>query len=191
MLISPYDAELFGHWWAEGVHWLEHVIRFACEPDSEIQLATCSDYLNQQTSHQIAQPAESTWGDQGYSSYWINEKNDWIYPFLHQMAEDMEQLVIDFTKVSVLPLQARILNQALRTLLLAQASDWAFILKSGTTTDYATKKIKDCFSRFNYLHQSIRRNKIDERYLLALETMDNAFPELDYRSYHCLLITTN
>jgi 1,4-alpha-glucan branching enzyme len=183
MIISPYDAELFGHWWAEGVYWLEHVMRLASDSESEIQLIHCSDYLCQKIEHQVATPSASTWGDQGYSSYWINEKNSWIYPYLHQMAEEMEQLAIDFSSVSVLPLQERALNQALRTLLQAQASDWAFILKSGTTTEYATKRINDCFSRFNYLHQSIRRNKIDEHYLLALETMDNAFPELDYRDY--------
>ena len=188
MVVAPYDAELFGHWWAEGVHWLECVMRLASNPDCDIQLGTCSDYLRQQTAHQVSTPSTSTWGDEGYSSYWINEKNDWIYPFLHQMAEEMEQLAVDFTKVSVLPLQERALNQALRTLLLAQASDWPFILSSGTTTEYATKKLKDCFARFNYLHQSIRSNKIDERYLLALETMDNAFPELDYRNYNSLIV---
>ncbi|MCK5189018.1 MAG: DUF1957 domain-containing protein, partial [Methylococcales bacterium] len=70
-----------------------------------------------------------------------------------------------------------------RTLLLTQSSDWPFIMKSGTTTEYASKRITDHLARFNYLHECIRKNRIDEHYLLALETMDNIFPDIDYRDY--------
>lgn len=183
IIVSPYDAELFGHWWAEGPHWLECVLRLASESKSTIKLINCREYLTQQEEHQVSTPSASTWGEQGHSSYWINEKNDWVYPFLHKMAEEMEKLAIDFADLSVKPLQKRALNQAYRTVLLAQASDWPFILKTGTTTDYASKKLKDYLARFNYLHGCIRSNKIDEHYLLALETMDNVFPDLDYRDY--------
>ncbi len=184
IIVSPYDAELFGHWWAEGPHWLEHVLRLASESQCEVKLTSCREYLTQQKDHQISMPSTSTWGEEGYSSYWVNEKNDWVYPFLHKIAEQMEQLAIDFSGINVLPIQKRALNQAFRSVLLAQASDWPFILKSGTTTEYANKKIKDYLARFNYLHESIRSNKIDERYLLALETMDNVFPEIDFRDYN-------
>lgn len=183
IIISPYDAELFGHWWAEGMYWLETVLSLASKPESKIKLISCKEYLKQQKNHQVSKPSSSTWGEHGYSSYWINKENDWVYPFLHKMAEEMEQLAIDFTNVHVLSLQKRALNQAFRSLLLAQASDWPFILKSGTTVEYASKKIKDYLARFNYLHESIRSNRIDEHYLLALETMDNIFPEIDYRDY--------
>jgi 1,4-alpha-glucan branching enzyme len=131
----------------------------------------------------VSAPSFSTWGDEGYSKYWINEENDWIYPLLHQAADELEQLVQDFSTVAVLPLQKRILNQAVRSVLLAQASDWPFIIKSGTHTEYAKKKITDHLARFNYLHESIRKNNIDEHYLLALESMDNIFPDIDYRDY--------
>jgi len=129
-------------------------------------------------------PSASTWGDQGYSSYWINEENDWIYPYLHQAEEELEKLVTDLHGLAVSPLQERALNQAARSILLAQASDWPFILKSGTTRDYARKRITDHLARFNYLHNSIRKNNINERYLLALETMDNIFPEIDFRDFN-------
>jgi len=44
-------------------------------------------------------------------------------------------------------LQTRALNQAARSILLAQASDWPFIMKSGTTIDYANKRITDHLAR--------------------------------------------
>jgi len=186
IIVAPYDAELFGHWWYEGTYWLECVLRLASKDTHGVQLASCSDYLKQQAPTQIATPAASTWGDQGYSSYWINETNDWIYPLLHQAEQEMEQLARDLRRVAVTPLQKRALNQAARSILLAQASDWPFILKSGTTIDYANKRITDHLARFNYLHDSIRKNRINERYLTALEIMDNIFPDIDFRDYHPL-----
>jgi 1,4-alpha-glucan branching enzyme len=184
IIVAPYDAELFGHWWFEGPFWLEQVLRLASENTSNARTISCSDYLKQQTCHQIATPSASTWGHEGYYSYWINETNDWIYPFLHKAEKDMEKLAADLHGLAVSPLQARALNQAARSVLLAQASDWPFIMKSGTTIEYANKRITDHLARFNYLHDCIRKNNINERYLTALEFMDNIFPDIDYRDYN-------
>ena len=183
IIVAPYDAELFGHWWFEGPYWLECVLRLASENTNAIQTISCGDYLHQQSSHQVAIPSASTWGDQGYSGYWINEANDWVYPFLHKASAEMEKLVSDFRGLAVDSLQERALNQAVRSILLAQASDWPFIIQSGTTIEYAKKRITDHLARFNYLHESIRRNRIDERYLAALEIMDNIFPNINFRDY--------
>ena len=183
MIVAPYDAELFGHWWFEGPQWLEEVLRLASDVNVTIASSTCSDYLNQTSPAQIAIPAASTWGDQGYYSYWLNDTNSWIYPYLHQAEAEMEQLALDLSDLSVTPLQKRAANQAARSLLLAQASDWPFIMKAGTTTDYANKRMTDHLARFNYLHDCIRKNRINERYLTALETMDNIFPDIDFKDY--------
>ncbi|MGR9087433.1 MAG: glycoside hydrolase family 57 protein [Gammaproteobacteria bacterium] len=183
IIVAPYDAELFGHWWFEGPHWLEQVLRLSAEKTNGVETVSCSDYLNDQPSLQIATPSASTWGDQGYSSYWINEANDWIYPFLHKAASQMESFAAELRGVAVSPLQERALNQAVRSILLAQASDWPFIMKSGTTIEYASKRITDHLARFNFLYDSVRKGKIDERYLTALEIMDNIFPDIDFRNY--------
>ena len=95
----------------------------------------------------------------------------------------MEKLVSDLQGIKVDSLQERALNQALRSVLLAQASDWPFIMKSGTTAEYARKRLTDHLARFNYLHDCIRKNRINERYLTALEIMDAIFPEIDFRNY--------
>ena len=95
----------------------------------------------------------------------------------------MEKLSEDLSELVVNDLQRRALNQALRSVLLAQASDWPFIMKSGTDVEYARKRITDHLARFNYLHDCIRKNRVDERYLTALEIMDDIFPTIDYRVY--------
>lgn len=187
LIVAPYDTELFGHWWFEGPYWLEQVLRIAGE--NEIATVSCGDDLTRFPSPQTATPSASTWGAQGYSGYWINETNDWIYPFLHQASRQLEDFVAELKGVSVNPLQERAFNQAVRSLLLAQSSDWPFIMKSGTTVDYANKRITDHLARFNFLYDSLRKGKIDERYLSALEIMDNIFPDIDFRNY-CALKTS-
>lgn len=183
LIVAPYDAELFGHWWFEGPVWLEHVLRNAAKPDSSISTVTPSDYLTQHSDLQTSIPSASTWGEHGYFSYWINDSNDWIYPHLYQASTKMEKFVLELQGLSLTPLQERALNQAVRSILLAQASDWPFIMKSGTTKDYATKRVTDHLARFNYLYESVRSGRINERYLTALEIMDNIFPALDFRDY--------
>lgn len=183
IIVAPYDAELFGHWWHEGPMWLEQVLRLAAAENSGLETVSCGDYLALYPEQQQATPSASTWGDQGYSDYWLNESNQWIYPLIHKAGQEMEKLSSDLMGFKVNALQTRTLNQALRSLLLAQASDWPFILKSGTTDEYAKKRLTDHLARFNYLHDSIRKNRIDERYLTALEIMDDIFPDIDFRDY--------
>lgn len=183
IIIAPYDAELFGHWWYEGPHWLEAVLRLCSRDSQGVSAMTCSEYLELGLPIQHAEPAASSWGESGYSSYWLNESNDWIYPLIHKADEELKKLVGDLKGLTVNDMQRRALNQAVRSLLLAQASDWPFILKSGTTVEYAKKRITDHLARFNYLHDAIRKNRINDRYLTALEIMDDIFPDVDFRKY--------
>lgn len=182
-IVAPFDAELFGHWWFEGPHWLEQVIRLASQMPDRLELITCSDYLTRHPDLQCATPSASSWGDRGYSRHWINETNQWIYPHLHRAASRMEQLACQYGDRAIDPLLRRALNQAARSLLLAQSSDWPFILKTGTTTEYAKKRITDHLARFNYLTDCIVQLKIDEYTLTALETLDKIFPDIDFRDY--------
>ncbi|BCG65881.1 MAG: 1,4-alpha-glucan branching enzyme [Methyloprofundus sp.] len=184
IIVAPFDAELFGHWWFEGPQWLEWVLRLADADSSKLKTSNCSDYLQQVSAHQVATPSASTWGDQGYSKHWINETNDWVYPLLHKAADDLEKLVLALQSIKMSSLQERALNQALRSLLLAQASDWPFILKTGTTVEYAKKRITDHLARFNYLLESVKTNAINERYLSALEILDEVFPDVNFRDFH-------
>jgi len=80
-------------------------------------------------------------------------------------------------------LQRRALNQAARELLLAQSSDWAFIMKTGTMVDYAVRRTKEHVLRFLRLHDQVRGGNIDEAWLSQVESRDNLFPEIDYRVY--------
>ena len=77
----------------------------------------------------------------------------------------------------------RALDQSLRELFLAQASDWAFILAQGTACGYATMRFERHLSRFHRLYEQIYDASIDDKWLECIEKQDNIFPFLDYHVY--------
>jgi len=180
LLLSPYDAELFGHWWYEGPEFLDYFVRKAYYDQNVFTLVTPGEYLSRHSTHQIATPSASSWGEEGYWRVWLNETNEWIYPHLQVAQERMTQLARRFPQPTAL--QERALKQAARELLLAQASDWPFILRTGTSPDYARKRVKDHLLRFLALHEQLTGvTSIDERWLGELESRDNLFPEVNWR----------
>src|SRR4030042_1272760 len=100
----------------------------------------------------------SSWGWKGYSEMWLQGSNDWIYRHLHNASERMTELARSFPDTN--GIVRRALNQALRELLLAQSSDWAFIMGTGTHTSYAVKRTKEHILRFTSLYEQIKANSI-------------------------------
>ncbi len=181
LIISPYDAELFGHWWYEGPNFLNYLCRKIANDQDTIKLITPSEYLAEYPVNQMTVPGSSSWGLKGYHEVWLEGSNDWIYQHLHKAGERMTELSSMFPNASGDLLRA--LNQAARELLLAQSSDWAFIMKTGTMVDYAIKKTKLHLHRFTELYEDIKWNKINPEWLGELEYRDNIFPDIDYRYY--------
>jgi 1,4-alpha-glucan branching enzyme len=179
LVLSPYDAELFGHWWYEGPEFLDYFVRKAYYDQKVFTLVTPGEYLQSHPTQQIARPAASSWGEEGYWRVWLNETNEWIYPHLQVAQERMTQLARRFPNAN--PLQQRALKQAARELLLAQSSDWPFILRTGTSPDYARKRVKDHLLRFIALHEQLTSTSVDEKWLGEVESRDNLFPEINYR----------
>lgn len=181
IIVSPYDAELFGHWWFEGPQWLDFLFRKLAFDQKTIRAISPIDYLAIYPRNQVATPSMSSWGYKGYNEVWLEGSNDWIYRHLHQAAERMTELANRFPDSD--GTLRRALNQCGRELLLAQSSDWAFIMKTGTMVEYAVKRTRDHIVRFLNLYDQIVSNAVDDGYLSDLEYKDNIFPELDYRIY--------
>ena len=181
IIISPYDAELYGHWWYEGPMWLDFLIRKIYFDQKTIRMITPSGYLAENPRNQVVTPSGSSWGWKGYSEMWLQGPNDWVYRHLHKASERMTELVKSSLEGSVNGILQRALNQALRELLLAQSSDWAFIMGTGTHTEYAVRRTKEHLLRFNSLYEQIKSNAIDEPWLSDIEYKDNIFPDIDYR----------
>jgi 1,4-alpha-glucan branching enzyme len=181
IVVSPYDAELYGHWWHEGPTFIDFLIRKVAYDQRVFRLATPGDYLRENPEQQVATPPLSSWGAGGYAGVWLDGSNDWIYRHLHKAAERMIALARDHAQAE--GLVRRALDQAARELLLAQSSDWAFIMKTGTMVEYAIRRTKEHLLRFTRLHDQIRSGQIDESWLSYVEGKDNIFPEIDWRVY--------
>ncbi len=177
LVLAPYDAELFGHWWYEGPEFLDLFVRKAYYDQKVFELITPEQYLRRHPTNQVATPSPSSWGEEGYWRVWLNEKNEWIYPHQQIAQERMTELVKKFPKPDALT--ARALKQAGRELLLAQASDWPFILRTNTSPDYAKKRVKGHLWHFNSIYHQLKTKKLDAKWLADLESRDNIFPEIN------------
>ncbi|MFC1548956.1 glycoside hydrolase family 57 protein [Candidatus Omnitrophota bacterium] len=181
IIVSPYDAELFGHWWFEGPEWLEFLLRKMQHDQDTVKTITPSEYLKLYDRYQVITPSMSSWGWKGYNEVWLDGSNDWIYKHLNKMTELMTKAVEDYKEPT--ELEERVLKQMARELLLAQASDWAFIMKTGTFSDYAVRRTRNHVGRFLALHDQLRNGNIDTGLLADIEMKDTAFGNIDYSVY--------
>ncbi|ASS74543.1 hypothetical protein CIG75_05710 [Tumebacillus algifaecis] len=179
LITAPYDAELFGHWWFEGPQWLERV---AIEMiDMELGLITPSAYLEQFPEALRATLEMSSWGRGGYADVWLNETNDWIYPHLHRLEERFAAMLRKAKRMEGAPEESgfrRALWQLAREILLAEASDWAFMMTMGTTTEYGVRRTTEHLARAERLADLIGAGTVPERVLAEWEAATPIFPEL-------------
>lgn len=183
ILVAPYDAELFGHWWYEGPEFLAGVI---AETDAapDLEAVTLGDHLGEWGTAGGIQPAASSWGEHGYNGAWLRPETGWVWVELHRAAGAMGALLrAEGIPGEADPLRQRALRQAARSLLLAQSSDWTFHLGRGGAGPYAERRLRDALARFGYLTSALRSGTLDRYRLAALESMDSLFPRLDLRHF--------
>ena len=205
LVCAMYDAELFGHWWFEGPWFLDYAFRRLAYDGDRVKALTPRRYLERFPDNQAAVPAASSWGKDGAFEFWRAEANADIWPGLHQAARRMREraealLAGDAARVWRAVSapeggqgglddgrEARILKQMMRELLLAQASDWPFIIRTGTSPEYARRRLDGHLSRFWRLDGWLARGESFDvearRMLAAYEEADRLFPDCDPRRY--------
>jgi 1,4-alpha-glucan branching enzyme len=177
LVVAPYDAELFGHWWFEGPDFLYYSFKAAAE-NEVIEAIAARDYLLKYPTAQLVTPNPSSWGDGGYYRVWINGANEWLYPHLNAAARLMPARGDEDS-----PLKARLAAQARRELLLAQASDWPFILTTGTSPGYATGRIVGHLANLAELRRGFVRDEEPAR-LAEMEERQAIFPRRQSGAEH-------
>src|SRR5438309_5038111 len=76
------------------------------------------------------------------------------------------------------PFRERAARQAMRELLLAQSSDWTFLVTTGQAADYAVERFRSQALRFRRSLELARvGTSADEVELRSLERADNPFPD--------------
>jgi 1,4-alpha-glucan branching enzyme len=172
LLVAPFDAELFGHWWFEGPRFLAAVFEQAAA--SGVELVSLRQALAGDQGLQVCRPSPSSWGQGGYHDYWLNDTNAWVVPEWQKAARAMVRRV---NQGVASERQRDLLTQAGRELLLAQSSDWSFILRAGTTTELARERIQRHLTRFWRLLEAIDTNNPPPAdWLEAVAREDGLFP---------------
>jgi 1,4-alpha-glucan branching enzyme len=188
VIVAPYDAELFGHWWFEGVQFLESVARLVA-PRSDLAFTLPSRFLNDGAADGRpwpgGEPATSSWGNGGCFDPWLNGSNDWVWTALRRAEVAMRAAAGNGLAAAGSgggdgPVR-RALDQCARQVMLAQASDWPFLIYTGTARQYASWRVRSLLERFDDLMRATRRGGLSEHVLARYEWLDDPFPDMDYR----------
>ncbi len=185
LLVAPFDAELFGHWWFEGPQFLAELFRLG--PAMEVSFIHLRDVLSQERALQVCRPSPSSWGQGGYHDYWLNDTNAWVVAEWQRASRAMVRRVNRGVGSAH---QRLLLTQAGRELLLAQSSDWSFILRAGTTTGLARERINRHLDRYWRLMDAINHGTdLPEEWLAGVQREDGLFPELNAADWASLPMT--
>lgn len=180
-VVAMYDTELFGHWWWEGPEFLyEMAVRM--DADAEVNSVSGSDVVEIEPARHAIHLPEGSWGEGGYHSVWLNEDNVWTWEKLHPCQVEFVELCR-----SIKSEEGRsILEQAARELLLAEASDWQFLISTFSARDYAEARIQDHLDR--YIKLAKMAQKVDsgleleaseKMFLTECQEKDSPFPYLN------------
>ncbi len=178
LIASNYDTELFGHWWFEGIVWIQQVLRLLAE-DPAVELVCASDFIERHPPTQVLHLPESSWGMGGNHWTWDNHDTHWMWAPIHAAEARMEALVAKFPLPS--PGEKAVLNQAARELLLLQSSDWPFLVTTGQAREYAIRRFTRHVERFEALAASLETGRPDRQLADELYEVDKIYPEIDYR----------
>jgi 1,4-alpha-glucan branching enzyme len=185
VIVSPYDCELFGHWWHEGPAWLEEVFR-RLDHRPRVIPRSLGDYLDQsgQGLSTITMPA-TTWGLNADFTVWQNPEHGWIWPYINESSRQLEQILAAGQRQD--ERSRRILQQCGRELLLMQGSDWPFLLFTTQAKEYANQRFHHHHQRFQKLIWAAKAmddfSRLSEEELRQIEEIDCPWPDLDYNLF--------
>jgi 1,4-alpha-glucan branching enzyme len=126
--VCALDTELLGHWWYEGVVWLEAVL------DESAAQGLPLTNLDEALGHHEPAPAsptlpETTWGRGG-------DLSTWSAPAVADLAWQART-----AELAVIRAGGRAPERAVRELLALQASDWAFLATRELAGDYPRERM--------------------------------------------------
>jgi 1,4-alpha-glucan branching enzyme len=180
VIVAPFDTELFGHWWFEGPDWLASVYRALARDPRGIRPVTASRHLAEHPAKQTIRLPSGSWGANGDFSMWLGAATVWTWERLWPL----EETFWDTAHGAIANPAARpVLAQAARELLLAQASDWQFIISTGAAADYAERRFREHCDDASQLLAALAPEAADrlpwaQERAEALARRDDLFPDV-------------
>ncbi len=180
IVAAAYDTELFGHWWYEGVTWLQHVLRMLSRSD-DVTMTGAAEYVREHPPRDVIALPEGSWGQQGTHFTWMNADTEWMWPVINGAQRRIEEIVAQHPAPS--GDTAAALQQLARELLLLESSDWPFLVTTGQAREYAELRFNQHVERFNAIAAQIESGAIDIAYVNDLQHRDNLFADIDPRDF--------
>jgi 1,4-alpha-glucan branching enzyme len=184
IVVAPFDAELFGHWWFEGPRFLREVV-LTLANDPEVKLQTSSEALWEHPADKVVRMPEGTWGEKGDHSVWINDRNRWMWEIEYRAEGNMLKMLHELpwrTNEQI----AGLLKRAGRELLLLQASDWPFVVHTQGATDYGTQRFAGHATAFDRMLDIAQRaaagaglSELDKVEIADVDAHDRIFADID------------
>jgi 1,4-alpha-glucan branching enzyme len=181
IVCSPYDAELFGHWWFEGPVWLGEVAREMAR--AKVTAMTLSEALDAVPPRATLALPEGSWGEGGDHRVWLNPDTEWTWDRVYSAEAEWVELIQKSDGSADIK---RVLAQVSRELLLLQSSDWQFLITTGAARDYAERRVAEHYAEFKRLAEMARRLQQGDAMsveaadlLRRLEREDFVFADLD------------
>ena len=185
IIVSPYDFELYGHWWMEGILWLKKIFELI-HNHSDIEMIAISDYISKvKDDFSIIKMGESSWGEGGHFQVWKNPEHGWIWPYTNGSVKEFENVL----EINPHPnsWEVRILKQIARELLLMEGSDWPFLLYTKQAKEYANQRFHHHHQRFNKLIWAAKDFNDNKRITLEtleeIESIDSCFQNINIKYF--------
>jgi len=184
ILTAPFDMELFGHWWHEGLQFLEHLFRLLHAETNGVRAIACDEYLKTYGIAANIRMHEGSWGTNGDHSVWLNSETSQLLSTVYAA----ELFVRDSAKLKQWTdgkTGERIARQLCRELLLMEASDWPSLITTGAARDYAEDRFRGHAEAFQLLRSiwnewlaTATLSEQQQQQLEELETLDGVFSRL-------------
>ncbi len=184
-LCTPFDTELFGHWWFEGPEFIRAVIR-GLNFSPWVKMALCSEEIFRVNPKLIVRLPEGSWGVNNNHDVWSNPDTYWTWEAIYNDEKRFGDFISNLSQRLDNKELNRVLKQALRELLLLQSSDWQFLIYTRSAKDYAEQRFFFHHTDFNRLMDFA--DKIVTNHILSAEEIsfleecerrNSLFPELE------------
>ncbi len=189
IVVCAFDADLFGHWWYDGTGFLERVFRKAAKR-ADFAFTTPGTYLVNCGGRALPpiSPVTSSWGEGGYFETWTSSENNWVYNEIKMRSEQLVRYVKVFEenknvyREEVVAFRERCIRLMTKELLLAQSSDWGFLMKNEPSREYATRRTEQHFANFDRIW-SASTHEDSSSVLDEVEQANPMFKDLPWNIY--------
>lgn len=183
-LCTPFDTELFGHWWYEGPQFIKQVLR-GLYASPYVNTVKASEQLDMVKPNEVVRIPESSWGKNGHHEVWMNPDVQYMWEAIYKAEKLYAEVHEQVFSTKMNKTLSRILTQCLREMMLMQASDWEFLVSTFSAKDYSEMRFffhHNDFTRLTQMsldyHKSKKLSKQDKTYLEEVEKRNSVFAEL-------------